>query len=222
MNKIILVHGYNKDKNDMLKLKTNLEKYNYDVILADLPLTFEKLEYCIELFKRMINKIFDNLEDHEKLNFIGHSTGGLIIRNILAEELYKDKINKCVLISTPNKGSELADIAKNLSKTFVNIFKTVNSISTENVKKMNLSNPYGIDIGAIAGNNNNLVMGSLLSDENDGRIKVSSVKFEGLKDFIVLPYGHKDIHYQGETAELAVNFLKKGTFKNNKGDKNGI
>lgn len=206
----------------MLELKKNLFEHDYDIILADLPLTFNKLEFCVEVIKKEINKIILDLKAGEKINFIGHSTGGLIIRKLLLDKKYKDIINRCVLISTPNKGSELADLSAKISKTFINIFKTVDSISTRNIKNLNLTNPFGIDIGAIAGNNNNLFLGSLLSGENDGRIKVSSVKFDGLKDFTVLPYGHKDIHYQNETAQLAVNFLKNGFFKNNEGDQNGI
>jgi hypothetical protein len=38
------------------------------------------------------------------------------------------------------------------------------------------------------------------------------VKFDGLKDFVELPYGHKDIHYQLETVELIDAFLKNGRF----------
>ena len=64
----------------------------------------------------------------------------------------------------------------------------------------------------IAGNKNKLLFGRLIKSENDGRVAVDSVSFEGLKEFIVLPYHHKEIHHRQETAELVHRFLQEGTF----------
>lgn len=67
-------------------------------------------------------------------------------------------------------------------------------------------------MAAIAGNKSNLFLGKLLIKENDGRIRVESVEIPRLKAFVVLPYGHKDIHYQKQTANLVANFLNFGSF----------
>ena len=45
---------------------------------------------------------------------------------------------------------------------------------------------------------NKLLLGKLLTGENDGRVTVNSVYYEGLKYFIILPYQHKEIHYKWE------------------------
>lgn len=208
----ILVHGYNKNKNDMSCLSKNLEKLNHKCILVDLPLTYKEIDYATSIFERTIEEILKGIDEDEKVNLIGHSTGGLIIRKYLLEAKNRDRINNCVLIATPNNGSELADIASNYLKFLPHIFRTLNSLKTENVKGINFFSDERIRIGAIAGRNDKLLLGKLLTGESDGRVTVNSVYYEGLKDFIVLPYQHKEIHYKWETAKLIDDFLETGSF----------
>ncbi|WP_253250779.1 alpha/beta hydrolase [Orenia metallireducens] len=211
--KVILVHGYNKNQKDMISLKNNLEKLGYSGTLVTLPLTFKKIEYCTSLFKEKVEKIISNLDKNEKISLIGHSTGGLIIRHFLSNTGYIHKINRCVLIATPNHGSKLAAIAANLSTTFIRIFKTLGSLHPDNINRLEFKDIKTVEVGAIAGNKRNLLLGRILAKENDGRVQVNSVKYSGLKDFIILPYGHKEIHHQFKTAELVDSFLRNGKFK---------
>lgn len=208
----ILIHGYNKNKNDMSTLAKNLEKLNHKCILVDLPLTYKEIDYAAFLFQEIIEKILKDINQNEKVNLIGHSTGGLIIRKYLLETKNIERIKNCVLIATPNSGSELADMAANYFKAFTNIFKTLKSLKTENAKMINFINDERIRIGAIAGKNDKLLLGKLLTEENDGRVTVKSVYYEGLEDFIVLPYHHKEIHYKWKTAELVNDFVQTGRF----------
>ncbi|MBF8983411.1 alpha/beta fold hydrolase [Lutibacter sp. B2] len=211
--KVILVHGFNKNKKDMFILKKNLEKIGYECILIDLPLTFKEIEYCTSIFEEKIEEIICSLKENEKISLVGHSTGGLIIRHFLSNTKYTDQINRCVLISTPNKGSQLADIASKLSNLFTNMFKTLKSLQSENIENLKLKHVESIEIGAVAGNKSNLLLGKLLKTENDGRVQVNSVKYKELKDFIVVSYGHKEIHHKYEIAELVSAFLENGHFK---------
>ncbi|SHJ42631.1 alpha/beta fold hydrolase [Tepidibacter formicigenes] len=212
--KVILIHGYSKTKKDMLVLKKNLEKLGYECFLANLPLTFKEIEFGTDVFKRELEKLIIDLTEDEKINLVGHSTGGLVIRTFLSNTNLINRIGRCVLISTPNNGSKLADITDKIPfRILANIFKTLKSLQTNNVKNMKLKNIENIDIGAIAGNKSNLFLGRFLKGENDGRIEVNSVIYDGLKDIIMLPYGHKEIHYKLETARLVDKFLKTGKFK---------
>lgn len=212
--KNVLIHGYMKNSKDMMVLKAHLDQLGYENILVDLPLTFKKLDYCNSKFLEIISDIASGLNTEEKLNLIGHSTGGLLIRYFLATAQDISFINRCVLIATPNKGSELADMAGRLSTIFIRLFRTLESLQTKEVLKIQPNNSNGnVEIGCIAGNKCNLFLGYLLSEENDGRVTVNSAKLEGLRDFIVLPYGHKEIHYKFITAKLIDSFLKNSRFE---------
>lgn len=210
--KIILIHGYNKKSKDMKVLKNNLERKGYEGVLVDLPLTFKEIEHSTNILENIISEMIKDIKQGEKIHLVGHSTGGLIIRHVLSTTKHLDKIGKCVLIATPNNGSELADIVGNTFRILTNIFKTLKSLQIENINALKLKDNHGIEIGAIAGNKQNLFLGRFLTGENDGRVTINSVKFEGLKDFVALPYGHKDIHYQIKTVELIDLFLKNGKF----------
>ncbi|SDK17149.1 alpha/beta fold hydrolase [Natronincola ferrireducens] len=212
-NKVVLVHGFNKDHNDMIVLKKNLEKMNYHGLLVNLPLTFKTIDGCRAIFESKIKTILDRSNQDEKIYLVGHSTGGLIIRNFLSTTKYLNRISRVVLIATPNQGSVLSDLFNKAIPRRLNVFKTLESLKTDNVKKLHLKNIIDtVEVGGIAGNRNNLLLGHLINEENDGRVEVSSVKYRGLKDFIILPYGHKEIHYQFETAKLVDSFLQNGKF----------
>ncbi|NMA48779.1 MAG: alpha/beta fold hydrolase [Tissierellia bacterium] len=216
MRRIVLVHGYNKTSKDMKTLKTNLEKMGHFVHLVDLPLTFRSIDDCVELFSKQMEGILsENMDDNDRVSLVGHSSGGLVIQLYLRNNMCLTGIARCVLIATPNKGTRLADIAVNLFKPAGKVFKTLNDLTTANAKKSVFDQFHEIEIGAIAGNNCNLLLGRLLENENDGRVEVNSVRIEGLQDFIVLPYGHKEIHYQYETAKLVSDFVRKGFFVKN-------
>lgn len=217
--KVILVHGYFKTEKDMYVLKTNLEKYGFEVYTINLPLIFKTTQNILPIFEKEFKQIASDLAAGEKINLVGHSTGGILIRQFLTLVEDKEKIGRVVLIAVPNQGSKLASMTKKYFKPFTDVFRTLKSIEIENLSQLRLADGSDFEMAAIAGNNNNLLLAKLLKKENDGRIRVESVKFSGLKDFIVLPYGHKDIHYQEQTARLIVNFLNYGNFSGGDRDK---
>ncbi|KZL89023.1 esterase/lipase family protein [Clostridium magnum] len=208
----ILIHGYNKNKNDMSTLSENLKKLNHKCISVNLPLTYKEIDHAAFIFEEIVEETLKEIGQDEKVNLIGHSTGGLIIRNYLLKPKNRDRINSCILIATPNNGSELADMASNYFNVLTYIFKTLKSLKTENVRRINFINDERIRIGAIAGKNNKLLLGKLLKEENDGRVTINSVYYEGLEDFVILPHQHKEIHYKWETAKLIDNFVETGKF----------
>ncbi|HZK57212.1 MAG TPA: alpha/beta hydrolase, partial [Clostridia bacterium] len=206
------VHGYYKNKKDMSVLKKNLEELGNEVISVELPLTFEDITYATSVFEETVTEIICGLREGEKINLVGHSTGGIVIRLFLSDTKYIDKIYRCVLIAVPNKGSKLADIASKLFPKSINVFKTLKSLKCENVRKLQLGNIDSVEIGAVAGSKSNLLSNRLLKSENDGRVEVSSAICGELKDFIVLPFNHGKIHHKFETAELVDAFLERGSF----------
>ncbi|MGM0420314.1 MAG: alpha/beta fold hydrolase [Bacillota bacterium] len=212
-HKIILVHGYYQDAADMLELKRNLEDQGFTGLLADLPLKFQSITQATDVFAEQVTEVIAEMDSDEKLSLVGHSTGGLVIRKYLAEPENRRDIHRAVLIATPNQGSSLVEMGGGLADAVAEIYTTLGSLEPDQVKNLELFESGEVEVGAIAGNISFGILGSLLDEENDGRVKVSSVKYEGLKDFIVVPYSHKDIHYQVETAELVAEFIKNGKFE---------
>src|SRR6056297_114451 len=211
-NSIVLIHGYNKNKSDMIHLKKNLEKMNYSVHLVNLPFTENRLNYAYKIFIKQLKNISSKYSNNTEFHLVGHSTGGLLIRRYLKNPLNNIKIGRSVQIATPNKGSQLADLSFKYLDIFFSKYKTLNSIRKKNIKKLKLPKKVQVELGAIAGNKSNSIYSIFIDGKDDGRIAVSSVKFNGLEDFIILPYGHKEIHHKKKTAQFIDNFLQKGKF----------
>lgn len=197
----------------MRPLEQNLKLLGYDCFLPDLQLTYKEIEFSSFVLEGILEEMITlHLEKDEKIHLVGHSTGGLVIRKLIADTKYTHKIGRCVLIATPNKGSKLANIAGN-AKLYVEIYKTLKSLSYKSVEQLNMQNDSKIEMAAIAGYKNNLLLGKLIGAANDGRVEVESVYLPSLKDFMILPYGHKEIHHQAETARWVDSFLRIGNFK---------
>lgn len=198
----------------MERLKRNLDSFGYECILPNLPLTFKEFDIASVALDHVLEEMVRfHLEKDEKIHLIGHSTGGLVIRKLISETKYTASIGRCVLIATPNKGCKLANIAGKI-KPIVRIYKTLKSLDYDYVESVdfNPKSDTDIEVAAIAGNKNNLLLGNLIGLENDGRVELDSVYYPELKDFITLPYGHLEIHHQPETAKWIDTFLRSGKF----------
>lgn len=217
MKKAILIHGYNKNKNDMRVLQANLLTYRISSTLIDLPLTFRPIQDSSIALNKHFTQVVQTIAEDEKISLIGHSSGGLAIRYFISLLTDHSKLDRCVFIATPNQGTKLANMAEKWVKPIYSVFRTLDSLHTEHAVRIPQLHP-AIEFGAIAGNKNNLLLGKLLQAENDGRIEISSVNMDGLKDFIVVPYGHKEIHYQTNTARLTSNFIHTGKFNHIEGE----
>ncbi len=211
--RVILVHGYNKTEKDMHILGEYLSEGGYKVEYLNLPLLFKDIEHSIAALKEFL---FDlqrsGVNKREEIILIGHSSGGLVIRGALSDKRIRKVVDKVVLIACPNQGCKLADYAKKYLPFMRHIFKTLKSLESENIEKLNIYKGRNVDIAAIAGSESNLFLGRFLNDKNDGRIEVEEVMMTGLKDFLVLPLGHKEIHKRIGTATYINNFIKRSSF----------
>ncbi|TGE32093.1 alpha/beta fold hydrolase [Desulfosporosinus sp. Sb-LF] len=209
---VVLIHGFNKNESDMCTLKSNLTDLGYYCVTINLPTRFGTLDDCNKVLQSELVKVLSSMAKQQQIHLVGHSMGGLIIRNYLAKHSFPN-LGRCVLIATPNSGSKLADLAHKIFPPVAKVFKPISELKTNGTqipKPVNIPCP---EIGVIAGNKCNLLLGILLPNENDGRVEVDSTKLEGMKDFIVKRFGHMEIHHKFDIAILIDNFLQNGTFQ---------
>lgn len=209
--RVILLHGYNKDESDMYSLGEVLEDEGYLVDYLNMPLTYNNIEESISMLKDLLLGLKGSgVDRRDEIILIGHSMGGLVIRGALAEKRIRKIVDKVVLISTPNNGSKLARTAYRYLPFFPKIFKPLKIFIDNHIE---LYTGKDVEIGAIAGSEPELFLGRFLDEMSDGRVEVEEVKMKKLKDFIVLPLNHKDIHQKYGTARYISNFIKRSSFK---------
>ena len=207
--KVILVHGFYRDKKDFFSMKKDLENWGYECLVPTLPLTYQEFCRSTVVLKEVIQK---HTQPDERIHLVGHSTGGLVIRHLLMDEDIVRQVGRAVLIATPNRGSYLATLAGRM-KWYVSRFRTLKSLDRAYIDQLNIEAPNGVEIGAIAGTKSKGLLGRLIREENDGKVELSSVPMDEFKDFIILPYHHLEIHHKERTANFVKQFLENGHFK---------
>ncbi len=204
---IVLVHGFNKDRDDMCFLQEQLSSLGFEVLSVDLPTTFGTIEDSVN---SLYLQIWHEVSDGRPVSFVAHSMGGLIVRSF-SDKFHQINFKKLVFIATPHGGSKLADIANNIPG-YSFVFKPIKDLLSD-VKYPTFPIARRFNVGIIAGDKNRGILGGLfLSPESDGRVEVSSARASDVDDFIVVPFAHKEIHQQPLTAKLVAHFLKYGNF----------
>ena len=176
---VVLAHGFSRSSSDMSFLESYLSQKGYITYSAKLSTVYGTLDDCVQELKQQI----DERAKHNTLIFlVGHSMGGLIIRKYLSQNI-RPNIVRCVLIATPNSGTKLANLAVSILRrlSIRDVIQSLNCLETNNQAILAPLNEPPPDIGVIAGNKGNFLLGKLfLPAENDGRVEVESVKFSGM------------------------------------------
>jgi alpha-beta hydrolase superfamily lysophospholipase len=205
---IVLVHGFFRTRRDMAYLAAYFQQKGYATFRPTLPTIFSSLDQCTA---RLAEKLQQQPRHWQRIHFVGHSMGGLIIRQYLARNMVAG-LGRCVLIGTPNNGASLAGIAQRYFRFALQVFKPIQSFLPGGLVIAPPRNNPPPEIGVIAGNRDNILFGRFFTYASDGRVAVDSVPFAGQKEFITLPYNHLDIHHSQEVADLVLQFIRTGCF----------
>ncbi|MEW5824041.1 MAG: alpha/beta fold hydrolase [Pseudomonadota bacterium] len=203
----ILVHGFNKGSRDMRYLARGLFERGFSVLSVELPTTFGSLDQAVRALARQIDPA---VARHRRIHFVAHSLGGLITRAYLAQRKAQNT-GHCVFIATPHGGSPLAALAHRIP-LYSAVFRPIHPLRP-GADVAPLPAPRNYRVGLIAGNRNTGLLGRLfLSPSSDGRVEVRDVAARDADEFLILPYGHKDIHHRQATLDAVEHFLNTGHF----------
>ncbi len=218
-NRVILIHGLHQTPWIMKKLARRLQSEGFDTYQYG----YRSLRDGIKVNSAQLNEWLEqNHHPDEAIDLVGHSLGGLIIRDFVAH-YSKWQIGHCVTLGTPHVGSVCADYIWRLTPFMVG--RSYTDALDGTVAPL----PDHITLGVIAGNhpyglgqvflhyhNRKLRKQgtSLLSDAcaHDGTVYVSETKVEGASDHIVLPVSHTGMLVNQKVAEQTCYFLEHGQF----------
>jgi hypothetical protein len=182
-------------------------KKEFHPIVVELPLVYEDIFVAVDILRQKVNQ-FIKSNPNARLNFVGHSTGGIVIRLLMKNQWIAAKTDNCIFIAVPNNGTPLADIHQKLPNNLKKIHETVQALTYERIKEYKLIKPKRVNYAGIAGNAKADISSVFFSNENDGVVPVASVFLQEMRDFIVIPYSHFEIHTLSITAKLISRFLK--------------
>ena len=207
---VFLVHGFRSDSAAVNDISKYLAK-EYVVIPLDLPITFDKLESAVEILKKNVLSYLSYYPD-AKCHFIGHSTGGIVIRMLMNFEKISKRTISAIFIAVPNNGTVLANIYQLLPPLFREIYKPINYLTELEISSQRLVKPANVFYAGIAGFQPMKYTNMFFNSRNDGVISVESVFMKEMNDFIVLPYNHIEITHYFITSFLIMNYFKNLKF----------
>ena len=210
---VILLHGLGDVKLSMLKLESALKNEGYMTKNIGYSSTGETIE---SLAGKELTEIVERYKKIgiEKIHFVTHSMGGLIVRYYLQEHNIPVG-SRIVMLSPPNHGSEVADHFQE-SKFYKLIVGDIGQELATDSNILSKLKPIIPEVGIIAGNkSSNPYFSRIIPGEDDGRVAVDNTKLTEMKDFMVVPSTHLTIKYNDEVIKQTVFFLKNGKFKHN-------
>lgn len=219
---LIAIHGLGRSRSSMQSLGEYLKKNARDpitVINFGYASTRETLAEHAESLRRVI----EHLEGAERIDFVAHSLGNLVIRRYLAgthadpQARPDPRLGRIVMLGPPNQGAEIARRAQ-----YVPLFKTVTGPSGKALATSweelegELAIP-AIPFGIIAGGRGNeRGLNPWVAGDDDIVVRVEETRLPGAADFRVVPALHSFMMDDDRVRTLTRNFLEYGWFESEK------
>lgn len=153
----------------------------------------------------------------ERLHFIGHSLGGLVVLKLL-EATADLPPGRAVLLGSPLQGSRAAQgLARwPIGRAMLGITMRDEFLPAETLEPQSTRRVWGgrREVGVIAGSGG-WGLGRLvasLEGDNDGTVMVAETQLPGATDHLVLPVTHTGMLFSAEVARQSAEFLRSGRF----------
>lgn len=206
---VILIHGIIRSSKSFSKMGESLKKEGYTVIGFDYPST----QVEITQSAKYLHQLLESLEGIEKVSFIVHSMGGLVVRCYLKDHQEDKRIQRMVMLGVPNQGANMADIFQN-NVLFKLIFGPAGKqLGINEGFIANLPTPK-FEFGIIAGARGDVKgYNPLVPGDDDGTVSVESARLPGAADFAAVQCLHSFIMNHAETIAYTLHFIKTGQFR---------
>jgi pimeloyl-ACP methyl ester carboxylesterase len=205
---VVLLHGIVRSSKAMSRIANRLEAEGYLVVPFDYPSTREGLSGCANYLDQVVR----SLEGVERVSFVGHSMGGLVVRKWMAE-YGDDRVGRFVMLGTPNHGAELADRFGELA-----IFRLIlgaggRDLRTDaggEIAQLPIPRtPFAVIAGA-RGDARGFNL--LVSGDDDGVVSVESARLDGAEAYLEVPVLHSFLPYDQRVIDAVSAYLVTGTF----------
>ena len=208
---VILLHGLGRLSNSMSELERKLGRAGYDVANIKYP----SRRYAIEvLAPEAVERGVTACREYSpnKINFVTHSLGGILIRFYLQEHTIPE-LGRVVMLGPPNRGSLMVDGLTPVPGFSFLTGPTGIALGAGGNSIVAGLGEVEFELGVIAGDTNVNPLSRLwIPSPNDSIVAVESTKVEGMNDHKVLPVTHTFMMRNNEVIDEAIHFLKNGNF----------
>lgn len=201
------MHGLGRTRASMALLAERLEWAGYEVTNVDYDSRGGTLAEHGEALAAAVSAC---CAAAPRVHFVGHSLGGLVIRQYLADTP-PESLGRVVLLAPPNQGSEVADWFREQELGHL-LGPAGMGLGTGETGIPASLPPPEYEVGIIAGNRSlNPIGSALIPGPDDGMVGVDNTRIEDVP-LIVVPRSHTFLMNDRFTTEAVIGFLRTGAF----------
>jgi len=206
---VILLHGLARTARSMRAMQRALASHGYQVVNLGYPSRSKKVE---ALAVEAIEAALAACAGAERIHFVTHSLGGILVRYYLAHHDIAN-LGRVVMLGPPNRGSEVVDKLGWLPGYYLLNGEAGYQLGTGADSVPNRLGPANFDLGVIAGTRSiNLYLSTLIPGANDGKVSVEHTRLEGMNDHIVMPVTHSLMMRNRRVIAQVIHYLEHGRF----------
>lgn len=211
---VVLIHGLHQSARTMSPLAAQLQSKGFSTYQHDYDSLGETLDQHSD---NLHTWLVDNHDPKVPINFVGHSLGGLVVRNFITR--YPQwNIGRCVTLGTPHTGSIKAKYIKDLIPPLIG--KSYEQSLDGNIAPLEEYICMGVIAGDAPDNFSQIVLiyhehqAKLAVDEraHDGAVFVYETLLPNAADHIILPVSHMEMLVDDEVAQQTAYFIRHGKF----------
>ncbi|MBW7971497.1 alpha/beta fold hydrolase [Bradyrhizobium sp. BR 10289] len=209
---VVLLHGIGVGSWTLKKLERTLQRRGYATLNLDYASRKKPLEALAEDIHAPIAAFAEQCDG--RTHFVAHSMGGLLTRVYLSRHR-PSRLGRVVMLGTPNGGSEVADLLKDLS-VYRAVFGPAGlQLTTAPAPVLAALPPPDYEVGIIAGCRTIAPIASafVLPRPNDGKVSVASSKLADMADHVVVKTSHPGLLRHRVAIEQTIAFLHDGRFR---------
>jgi len=206
---VILVHGLGRSRASLGGLQRGLKEAGYQVA----AISYASTRRSVARNARDFSDLIENLDGVDRVSFVTHSLGGLVVRNLLAHKdaPWRDRIavNALVMTAPPSRGSRMADILQYIPPVNLLLWRGLFDSRTSVVASLPAPDvPFAI----IAAGNGKRGWNSLLAGDDDLIVSVEETRLDGATGWIRVNGIHAFVMNYPDSVAATIYFLKHRHF----------
>lgn len=205
---VILVHGLGRSRASFGGLERALTSAGYQVAAVSYASTRRSVARNAD----DLNELIENLEGVDRISFVTHSLGGLVVRDLLmreAEWRTRVDVNALVMTAPPSRGSAMADVLQYVPPINLILWRGLFDARTSTVAALPAPDvPFAI----IAAGRGGTGWNPILKGDDDLIVSVEETRLDGAAGWMKVNGIHSFIMNYPDSIAATIQFLEHRRF----------